>query len=42
PAIAVAVCAELLQARNGAARAWRKTAATDPAALSGVLLLGDI
>ncbi|NRF88569.1 xanthine dehydrogenase accessory protein XdhC [Burkholderia gladioli] len=42
PAIAVAVCAELLQARNGAARAWRKTAAADPAALSAALLLGDI
>ncbi|MBU9321241.1 xanthine dehydrogenase accessory protein XdhC [Burkholderia gladioli] len=42
PAIAVAVCAELLQARNGAARAWRKPAAAVPADLSGALLLGDI
>ncbi|WP_425128788.1 xanthine dehydrogenase accessory protein XdhC [Burkholderia gladioli] len=41
PAIAVAVCAELLQARNGAARAWRKPAAAAPADLSGALLLGD-
>ncbi|MGK8888404.1 xanthine dehydrogenase accessory protein XdhC [Burkholderia gladioli] len=42
PAIAVAVCAELLQARNGAARAWRKPTAAVPADLSGALLLGDI